>query len=62
MTPSQLRAHFLYQFRELDKLPPWRWERWRGSWEIFVRLCRQVDEALGEDNRRIGPRIARTHP
>jgi hypothetical protein len=50
LTPSQLHDAFAYQFAWLDEHPD-LYERYRGWWPIFVRLCRQVDELLGADKR-----------
>lgn len=51
MTPKQLHDAYPYQFSFLDE-HPYMYERYQGWWQILVRLCRQVDELLGDEKAR----------
>lgn len=46
----ELHSAYRYQFVLLDATP-YMFERCRGWWPVFVRLCREVDEARGPDER-----------
>lgn len=46
-TPKELRARFPYQFEGKQISMSYH----RGWFQLFTRLCADIDEALGEDKR-----------